>query len=64
MSKSAIIHARTDPALKQKVESIFQQLGLNPTSAINMFYQQVNLHGGMPFSVNIKSKKVKKIEKE
>lgn len=53
MAKDAIINARTDARLKTEVEAIFHQLGLTPTAAINMFYQQVKLHDGMPFPVKI-----------
>jgi len=48
-----MIRARIDPALKEKTEDIFQRLGLSTTQAITLFYQQVNLHQGLPFEVRI-----------
>ena len=53
MAKTAMIRARTEPRLKKEVEGIFNQLGLNPTSAINLFYSMVRICNGLPFRVNI-----------
>ena len=50
------IRANIEPQLKASVEEIFQQLGLTPTEAITLFYQQVALNKGLPFSVNIPNK--------
>jgi DNA-damage-inducible protein J len=53
MPKNAFIRARTDATLKQSVETIFEQIGLNTTEAINLFFYQVQLHQGLPFEVRI-----------
>lgn len=53
MNKSAMIRARIDPALKDEVESVFEQLGLTTTEAITLFYRQVKLNRGLPFDVRI-----------
>ena len=53
MSKSAMVRARLEPALKDHAETIFQRLGLNATQAITMFYKQVELRNGLPFNVAI-----------
>jgi DNA-damage-inducible protein J len=53
MAKEAMIRARTDLQLKEKVEKIFQRLGLSASSAINIFYKQVALNNGLPFEVKI-----------
>ncbi len=53
MSKDAFVRARTDARLKQSVEDIFARLGLNTSDAINLFFHQVELQGGLPFSVRI-----------
>jgi DNA-damage-inducible protein J len=55
MSKSAVVRARIEPELKQNAEAILDQLGLNPTQAITIFYRQVELRGGLPFDVAIPS---------
>ena len=53
MSKSEMIRAKVEPDLKKEVESIFPELGLNPTIAINIFYRQVKLLKGLPFDIKI-----------
>lgn len=53
MLKSAMIRARMDPDLKEEVELVFAELGLTTTQAITLFYQQVKLNQGLPFSVRI-----------
>ncbi len=55
MSKSAMIRARIDPALKEEVERLFAQLGLSATQAIILFHQQVRLNRGLPFDVRLPS---------
>lgn len=53
MAKTETIRARIEPNLKHEVEDILSKLGLNPTTAINIFYHQVKLNKGLPFEVNI-----------
>lgn len=60
MPKAAMIRARTDAELKQQVEEIFDKLGLNATSALNLFYKQVLLNNGLPFDVKIPNTKTRK----
>lgn len=53
MSKTAMVRARVEPALKDNAETIFHRLGLNATQAITMFYRQVELRDGLPFEIVI-----------
>ena len=53
MSKTAMIRARTEPKLKNKVERIFEALGLTASEAINLFYHRVELEKGLPFDLKI-----------
>ena len=64
MPKTAMIRARTDSNLKEKVELIFDKLGLNATSAINIFYKQVLLSHGLPFDVKVPNATTLKAMKE
>jgi DNA-damage-inducible protein J len=64
MSKTAMIRARTDIQLKEKVEKIFDDLGLNATAAINIFYKQVLLSHGLPFDVRIPNATTQKAMKD
>ncbi|MBW2004433.1 MAG: type II toxin-antitoxin system RelB/DinJ family antitoxin [Deltaproteobacteria bacterium] len=51
--RNATIRARTDEWLKEEVEGVLKELGLTPTEAINLFYNQIRLQRGLPFNVLI-----------
>jgi DNA-damage-inducible protein J len=53
MTKTSTISARIDPELKNKVEQVFKDLGLTTAQALTLFYKQVELQHGLPFSVKI-----------
>jgi DNA-damage-inducible protein J len=54
--KSAAVHSRIEPEIKNKAESILRRLGVSPTEAIRMFYTQITLRNGLPFTVDIPNK--------
>lgn len=45
------INVRVDSVLKQEAEALFNDLGLNMSSAINMFLRSAVNHNGIPFEV-------------
>ena len=45
------INVRVDAALKQEAEALFNDLGLNMSSAITMFLRSAVSHNGIPFEV-------------
>lgn len=51
--KTATVRARMEPELKQETERILDQLGMNTTEAIRIFFKQVNLQHGLPFEIKI-----------
>lgn len=51
--KTAVVHARIEPETKEKAECILRSLGISPTEAIRIFYNQICLGNGLPFSVVI-----------
>ncbi len=53
MSRTAIVKARIDPDLKIEVEELLASLGVSTTDAITMFFSQIKLHQGLPFSAKI-----------
>jgi len=53
MAKTAVISARIDPELKRKAEQVFTELGLTTSQAIILFFKQVDLQRGLPFSLKI-----------
>ncbi len=44
---------RLDLDAKKQAYAIFEQVGLKPTQAINLFLRQVALHGGIPFDIKV-----------
>ncbi len=52
-----MIRARTELKLKNKVERIFEILGLTASEAINLFYHRVELENGIPFDLKIPNTK-------
>ena len=59
MAKTAVISARIDPELKDNAEQILEQLGLNISQAITLFFKQVELQRGLPFAVKIPNETTK-----
>lgn len=45
------INVRVDSTLKLEAEALFNDLGLNMSSAINMFLHSAINHNGIPFEV-------------
>lgn len=51
--KTTGLYVRMNPEKKEKAEAILKKLGLNSATAINMYYDQIILHNGIPFRVEI-----------
>ncbi|MFA5842762.1 MAG: type II toxin-antitoxin system RelB/DinJ family antitoxin [Candidatus Gracilibacteria bacterium] len=57
-SKSAMIRARIEPKAKNDAECILRHLGLNPTDAISIFYRQIVIKKGIPFSLDLEEEDI------
>lgn len=58
------LNVRIDEKLKKDAKEIFERLGLNTSSAISMFFNQVVMTGGIPFPIYIPNRKtIETIEK-
>ena len=44
---------RIDASIKQEASALFSRLGLDMSSAVNMFLHQCVLRGGLPFAVEM-----------
>ena len=53
MAKTETVQARMEPEIKRDAEEVFSSLGLSATEAITLFYRQVALCQGLPFSMKI-----------
>ncbi|MBS4462597.1 type II toxin-antitoxin system RelB/DinJ family antitoxin [Aerococcaceae bacterium zg-B36] len=63
MANTNAVYARIDSNLKQNAETILRQLGISPSSAIQMLYHQIILHNGMPFELRLPERKPTSISK-
>ena len=53
MSNTSSVTIRVDSEDKRKAEKLFNALGLNMSTAFNMFIKQSLLCDGLPFDVNL-----------
>ena len=53
MSRTATVRARVEPGLKADVDKLLHRLGMSTTEAINLFYAQIRLRRGLPFSIEV-----------
>lgn len=53
MNRTATVRARVEPNLKEDVDKLLHRLGVTATEAITMFYSQIRLRQGLPFSVEV-----------
>lgn len=53
MNNQTNLNIRTDAEVKASAERIFEQLGLNMSTAVNIFLRQAIRQGGLPFEVKL-----------
>ena len=57
MANTSAVYARIDTGLKENAENILSQLGISPSSAIQMLYSQIVLTRGLPLDLHLPSAK-------
>ena len=57
---------RTSAAVSNRLlrKSVFKELGLSTTEAINLFFRQVKLRKGLPFNIVIPNKTTEQVFKD
>ncbi len=53
MAKNAYINVRVEEEVKTKAEEILNELGINTSTAIDLFLNQIILKDGLPFDVRL-----------
>ena len=53
MANTKAVYARIDTKLKENAEGILQQLGISPSSAIQMLYSQIVRTNGFPLDLHL-----------
>lgn len=64
MSKNAYINVRVDENTKEEVDQILDLLGINMSTAINLFLNQIKLRKEIPFEVRVPKNNVQDKAKE
>jgi DNA-damage-inducible protein J len=62
--KTVNLNIRTNKALKDSVESILHDLGLNHSTVINLLYRQIFLLKEIPFPIKMPNKTTQKAIRE
>jgi addiction module RelB/DinJ family antitoxin len=55
-TKNTVLHVRVYDDLKAKVESILSENGISLSEAINVYLKQIEIHHGIPFKIQHKTK--------
>ena len=53
------LNIRTEKAIKDQAEEIFNELGLNMTTAVNMFPRTAIREHGIPFELKLKYRMIR-----
>jgi addiction module RelB/DinJ family antitoxin len=53
MASTVNLNIRVDENLKRRAESIFNELGMNLTTALNLFLRSAVRYGGVPFDLRL-----------
>lgn len=53
MANTTTLNLRVNPLVKKQAEEILTELGIPMSTAINMYLRQINMTGGIPFSIEL-----------
>ena len=53
MANTTTLNLRVNPTVKRQAEEILSELGIPMSTAINMYLRQINMTGGIPFSIEL-----------
>ena len=57
MSTTTTLNVRVEEELKKQADAVFAELGLNMSSALNIFLREAVRYGGIPFALRIEKPK-------
>ena len=53
MPKTSVINIRIEPETKKHVENLFLKFGISISDAVNIFFHQSLMQGGLPFKMQL-----------
>ncbi|MCL2420690.1 MAG: type II toxin-antitoxin system RelB/DinJ family antitoxin [Defluviitaleaceae bacterium] len=60
----AVVNVRVEEKLKHDIERLYDNLGMNISTAVNMFFKQCLMEQGLPYQPKIKQGRVHKSLKD
>ena len=60
----SVINIRVNDEVKKEVEAIYKEIGLNMSTAINLFLKKCILEQGIPFELKVPNKETMKAMEE
>ncbi len=54
---ATVVNVRVEEHIKRDVEQLFDRLGMNISTAVNMFFRQCLMEEGLPYQPRIKNKR-------
>lgn len=57
----AVINVRVNETTKKEVETLYKELGLNMSTAINLFLKKCLIEQGLPFELKLPNKKTMEV---
>ena len=57
----ATVTARVDENVKKEAETLFKKMGLNMSTAMNLFLKKCILEQGIPFELKVPNKETRKV---
>ena len=55
---AAVVNVRVDENVKRDIEKLYESLGMNISTAVNMFFRQCLMEQGLPFQIKIKRRHI------
>ncbi|MGR3316964.1 MAG: type II toxin-antitoxin system RelB/DinJ family antitoxin [Candidatus Anammoxibacter sp.] len=62
--KESTVRARIEPDLKEEVENILNKIGISTAEAIRIFMNQIRLHNGIPYPLQVPNQSTEKALEE
>ena len=53
MAKTSVINIRTEAETKRQIEQLYSQFGITVSDAVNIFFKQSLMQGGLPFAMQL-----------
>ena len=53
MAKTSVINIRIEAETKKQIENLFSNFGISVSDAVNIFFHQSLMQGGLPFQMQL-----------